>query len=186
MIDVREAKLPDDAQQIAALDRSFTTDSIYTVHCHGDQMALRLDTLSTPLTKRFPLDDLDMQDRPWEFAAVAIAGGHICGFIAAGYQGWNRRLTIWHLYVANSHRKRGIARLLLHRANDYGASRSALNMWVETSSLNVPGVKAYRRLGFELCGIDTTLYLGTSAATETALFFARPISPRCVPGDGHK
>jgi ribosomal protein S18 acetylase RimI-like enzyme len=82
----------------------------------------------------------------------------ICGFIAAGYHPWNRRLTIWHLYVDNAHRKKGIARLLVIRANDYGVSRGALNLWLETSSLNVPGVQAYRRLGFELCGLDTTLY----------------------------
>ena len=177
MIDLREAKLPEDADQISALDRSFTTDSIYTAHRDGDQMALRLVALSTPLTKRFPLDDLGKQDRPWEAAAVAIADQQLCGFVAAGYQGWNRRLTIWHLYVAGSHRRRGIARLLLHRAEAYGASRGALNMWVETSSLNVPGVMAYRRLGFELCGMDTTLYDGTPSANETALFFARRISP---------
>jgi ribosomal protein S18 acetylase RimI-like enzyme len=55
--------------------------------------------------------------------------------------------------------------------------RGAINLWLETSNLNVPGIRAYRRLGFELCGADATLYLGTPAASEQALFFARPLTP---------
>ena len=58
---------------------------------------------------------------------------------------------------------------------EYGLRRGALHLWVETSNLNVPGIRAYRRMRFELCGADTTLYLGTPAANEQALFFALPL-----------
>jgi ribosomal protein S18 acetylase RimI-like enzyme len=121
------------------------------------------------------LNDLDKQDRPWEFAVVAIANDRICGFLAASYQAWNRRLIIWHLYVDGSQRRRGIARLLVERTQIFAVAKSAVNMWLETSSVNTPAITVYRRLGFELCGLDTTFYQGTSAAGETALFFARPI-----------
>lgn len=176
MVVIREAKMPEDTEEIASLDTSFTTDKIYTAYCNPDEMGLRLVTLNAPITKRFPLNDLSRQDRPWEFAAVAVADDRICGFIAAGHQDWNRRLTIWHLYVDSRQRNQGIARRLVDRAEGYGIAKGCLSMWLETSSLNVPGVQAYRRLGFELCGMDTTLYQGTPAANETALFFARPIS----------
>ena len=176
MITLREAKLPDDAQQIIGIDTSFTTDAIYTACRDGDRMGLRLAALETPITKRFPLYDLDKRDRPWEFAAVALVDDRICGFVAAGYQAWNRRATIWHLYVDRSERRQGIARLLVDRAHRYGTARGALHLWLETSSLNLPGVRAYRRLGFELCGLDTPLYDGTPASGETALFFARPMT----------
>ncbi len=175
MVALREAKFPDDTESIANLDISFTTDKIYAVSCDGDRIDLGVVALSAPITKRFPLDDLAKEDRPWELALVAIDDGRICGFIAAGYQDWNRRLTILHLYVDAPQRKRGIARLLLNRAEKYGRGRGALNMWLETSKLNLPGVRAYRRLGFKLCGVDTTLYEGTPAAGEAALFFARRI-----------
>jgi len=175
VIALREAKLPEDAEQISRIDTSFTTDTIYTAYRDGDQMGLRLTKLRALITKRFPLDDADKPDRPWEFATVAIVDDRICGFLAAGYQVWNRRLTIRHLYVDAPQRRRGIARLLLDRAQIHGAAKGALHMWLETSNLNTPGVRAYRRLGFELCGFDTTLYDGTPASGETALFFARPI-----------
>lgn len=172
MITVREAKFPEDAEQIARIDTSFTTEAIYTAHGDGERIGLRLTPLETPVTKRFPLDDLNQQERPWEFAMVAFADDRICGFLAAGYRTWNRRLTIWHLYVDGPQRRRGIARRLLDQAQVYGSAKGALNLWLETSSLNAPGVRAYRRLGFELCGLDTTLYQGTPAEKETALFFS--------------
>jgi ribosomal protein S18 acetylase RimI-like enzyme len=174
MVAVREAKFPEDSEQIARIDSSFTTDTFYAAYHDGVNMNLRLTALQTPITKRFSLGDLD-KDRPWEFAIVAITDDQICGFLAAGYQAWNRRLTIWHLYVDGTQRRRGIARLLIDRAQVYGISKDALNMWLETSSLNVPGIQAYRRLGFELCGLDMTLYHGTPASGETAFFFARPL-----------
>lgn len=175
MITLRDAKFPEDAQPITCIDTSFTTDMVYTAYQDGDQVGLRVTPAHPPVTKRFPMSDLDNPDRPWEFATVASVDDRICGFLAAGYQEWNRRLTIWHLYVDVPQRRRGIARLLLEGAQCYGIAKGALNMWLETSSLNVCGVQAYRRLGFELCGLDTTLYHGTPASGETALFFARPI-----------
>ena len=175
MITLRWARLPEDAAAILRLDTGFTTDAIYTAYRDGDQMGVRMTTLETPITKRFPLDDLEGQDKPWEFAVVALEDERICGFVAAGYQAWNRRLTLWHLYIDGPQRGRGMARLLVDRAEEYGSTRGALSMWLEASSLNVPGVRVYRRLGFELCGMDRTLYQGTPAAGETALFFARAI-----------
>jgi ribosomal protein S18 acetylase RimI-like enzyme len=175
MISIREAKFPEDAEQIERIDTSFTTDTVYIAHHHGDEMVLRLSTLVAPVTKRFPLHDLNKLDTPWEFATVAIVEDRICGFLAAGYQVWNRRLTIWHLYVDCLHRRHGIARRLIDRAQVYGITKGALNMWLETGSLHTPGVQVYRRLGFELCGLDTTLYQGTPTSDETGLFLARPI-----------
>jgi ribosomal protein S18 acetylase RimI-like enzyme len=179
---IREARLPEDAWQIRQIDSSFTTDEIYAAYRDENELILRSTPLPTPLTKGFPMDALDQKDRPWDFALVAIADDRICGFLAAEFEAWRRRLTIWHLYVNILHRRRGIARLLVDRAQAHGATTGALNLWLETSSTNVPAVKAYRKLGFELCGMDTTFYNGTPASAETALFFTRPIG-MAPPGD---
>jgi ribosomal protein S18 acetylase RimI-like enzyme len=45
--------------------------------------------------------------------------------------------------------------------------------WLETSNVNLPAVRAYERLGFRLCGLDTSLYEGTPAEGEVALFLCR-------------
>lgn len=120
MIAVREARFPEDLEQIVRIDTSFTSKTIYAADCDDGQIALRLTTPEEPITKRFPLEGLAISDRLWEFAAVALVDDRICGFLGAGYQAWNRRLTIWHLYVDSPQRRRGIARLLLDRHALFG------------------------------------------------------------------
>src|SRR5271165_2503406 len=138
-MEIREARLPEDAGTILEIDRSFSTDSIYLVYCDDEQIGIRLTHLDSTTTKSFPLQDLNREDRPWELGLVALDGDRICGFVAAGYQAWNRRLTIWHLYVDLPYRRRGIARLLVDRAEAYGIEKGAVHLWLEASNLNVPG-----------------------------------------------
>ncbi|MGC8488463.1 MAG: hypothetical protein ACP5QO_09645 [Clostridia bacterium] len=49
-------------------------------------------------------------------------------------------------------------------------------MWLEVSNLNVPAINAYEALGFTVVGLDTSLYRGTRARGEVALFMARDLS----------
>jgi GNAT superfamily N-acetyltransferase len=130
MITIREATFPKDAEQIVCMDVSFTTDTIYTAYSDGEQMALRLTALQPSLTKRFPLNDL--HEGAWEFAMVATVEGRICGFVAACYQTWNRRVAISHLFVDRPERRRGIARQLLDEVQVFGVKKNALNIWAET------------------------------------------------------
>jgi len=48
-------------------------------------------------------------------------------------------------------------------------------VWLETSNVNVPGIAAYTRLGYALCGVDTTLYEATAAAAETAIYLSKSL-----------
>lgn len=174
MIAIREARLPDDAAAIEAIDTSFTTDVVYDVVATGAGFALRERRLATPLTKRFPLDDVRGDDRPWSHGFLA-EGGVCLGFAACAFEPWNRRLVLWHLYVQPAARGRGVARALVEAVDALGRELDARHLWLETSNLNVPGVAAYRALGFSLTGIDTTLYDGTPAEGEVALFFSKPL-----------
>lgn len=176
MIVVRPAVLPKDAAGVAAIDTSFTTRQVYDVDVAGNEIRLTLRDLESPLSKRFPLDDLESSTRPYDHAWVAVDGGRVVGFAASSFERWNRRLVLWHLYVHPPHRGRGIARRLLEEVDNHGATCGARHLWLETSSLNAPGFAAYRALGFSLTGVDLTLYDGTSAEGETAVFLSRRLS----------
>jgi ribosomal protein S18 acetylase RimI-like enzyme len=125
------------------------------------------------VTKSFPLD-LDSQ-REWESTWLALDRGRPVGVAATEYQNWNRRVVIWHLYVNPDQRRRGIGRRLLETALAAAHEAGARTAWLETSSLNLPGVRAYERLGFRLCGLDTSLYDATPAEGEVALFLCRKL-----------
>ena len=51
-------------------------------------------------------------------------------------------------------------------------------LWLEVTNHNLPAIRFYQRVGFELCGVDTSLYDPEGDASgECALFFFRPIDP---------
>jgi ribosomal protein S18 acetylase RimI-like enzyme len=174
VIDIRPVALEQDRDDIVSLDRSFRTDTIFEVRGEGRSFQLVERALESPIAKTFPLDEVG-QGPEWENAWLALDDGRAAGVVATQYETWNRRAVIWHLYVDAGLRRRGIGRRLLETALEAAVEAGMQVAWLETSSVNVPGVRAYERLGFEVSGLDTTLYTGTPAEGEVALFLARPL-----------
>ncbi len=171
---VRPVDLPGDRASLECLDASFETDAVYRVALCGETFRVNLEPVPT-MTKVFTIDDLA---RPgWQNGWVAIAGGRLVGFVASRYESWNRRVVIWHLYVDRSARRCGVGRALLEQALAEGRAQGARTAWLETQNVNAPAVAAYRAMGFELCGLDISLYRSTPAEGEIALFMARSLGP---------
>ncbi|NUT99056.1 MAG: GNAT family N-acetyltransferase [Saccharothrix sp.] len=152
------------------LDDSFTTATVFEVDRHPHGFALREVPVDPPVRKVFPPDDDDLPAEGY----VAEDGG-IKAFVALEVEDWNRRLVIRQITVAPTHRGKGIGSRLMDLALAHGRERNARTAWLETSSVNVPAVRAYQKMGFHLCGLDTTLYTGTPAEGETALYLAKPL-----------
>jgi len=175
---IRSARLPHDADAITALDISYDTDVIFGARFDDGLISLEEVRLDDPITKSFPLNDLSDPIMPWTIALVAVdEEDRVIGFVAAEFRAWNRRLVLWHLYVDRGFRGKGVARRLVDAIQTQAERSGALHIWLETSNLNVPGVKAYSQLGFHVSGLDATLYDGTSAQGEFALFLSRPVKP---------
>jgi ribosomal protein S18 acetylase RimI-like enzyme len=171
--DVRSIRIPADEPAVKALDTSFTTQSIFEVVQEADGIRFLVQEQPSLLTKSFPLEDLetDQWDRGW----VATVDARIVGFIATWQESWRSRLGIYHFYVESSARRKGIGRTLLDRALADGGERGAHMAWLETSNLNHPGIEAYRKMGFKICGADMTHYRGTPSEEEVAIFMARDL-----------
>ncbi|KUJ65121.1 streptothricin acetyltransferase [Streptomyces albus subsp. albus] len=162
---------PADQGQLAALDNSFTTDTRYAVTATPTGFTLRPTALEPPLTKHFP----DDEDDPVDHTVVALDGDRVCGAVAVDYEDWNQRLAIRDIAVAPTHRGRGVGSGLMAQALSYGRSRGARTAWLEVTDINAPAIRAYQRMGFTLCGLDTSLYIGTASEGETALFMSKPL-----------
>lgn len=175
MILIRPAVIPSDVAGIAALDTSFTTELVYAAEAGPEGVRLTIERAPAPILKRFPLDDLN-GERAWSEAWVADDGDRIVGFAAASYLAWNRRVLLWHFYVDPARRGQGLGRRLIDAVDAYGRMAGARRLWLETSNLNVAGVEIYRRLGFDLCGVDLSLYEGTAAEGEFALFLHKTLT----------
>src|SRR5215475_6515749 len=171
---IREMDRVADRPGVTALDTSFKTPSVFDVAVTSRQIELVERALAVPLVKHYPIEEVFAQWATWETGFVAD-DGTICGFAAVEYEFWHKRLVLWHFYVAPERRREGVGRALLARVEQHGRQLGARRVWLETSNVNVPGIAAYARLGYTLCGADTTYYEATPAAAETAIYLSKPL-----------
>lgn len=78
---------------------------------------------------------------------VAESDGRIVGTVIAGWDGW--RAHLYRLAVAPSHRGRGIARLLMERAEARLRALGALRFDAMVLTSNVTGAAAWEAMGYQ-------------------------------------
>jgi ribosomal protein S18 acetylase RimI-like enzyme len=178
MLIIRPARWPDDIALLDGLDTSFTTDRIYRVIRDELSFTLVEEAVEPPLQKGYGSITSQVEGiRVMEYAAVAEQDGEFAGFAAASYEPWNRRVAVWHLYVAAGRRRRGVGRALVDALDAFARSAGARCLWLETQNVNYPAIQFYRHLGFRLCGLDESLYDPEGPARgEIALFFVRDLA----------
>ena len=168
---VREFDAERDADAVSRLDTSYASDQVYAVHRSGDVVALAPLSTTVPHSARYPIG---LAAGAWTHALVAVLDDRVRGFLA-----WRcdpgRRMTIAHFHVDRPYRRRGGGRRLIDDALDRARRSGAVLAWLETSSANHPAITAAHRLGFEICGFDTTRHRGTPRQGEVAVYMARAI-----------
>lgn len=175
MITLRDYDATRDQAGVEAIDTAFETDRVYDVRVSPSRIELVERALEVPLTKRYPIADAFAFWASWDAAFVAEDGGRVVGFAAVEYAAWHRRLVLWHCYVTRERRGEGLGRALLARVEAHGRSLGARRVWLETSNVNVPGIAAYAKLGYTLCGADVTLYESTNTESESAIYLSKPL-----------
>ncbi|MBZ4318621.1 GNAT family N-acetyltransferase [Streptomyces huiliensis] len=166
---------PEDDAAVAALDGSFTTDTVYEVTASPDGFTLRPVRVDPPVRKVFPDDEPDGEEAGDDTRRyAAFDGGVLCGFVVTAYEPWNRRLSVEDIEVAPEYRGRGIGSRLMDQVFARARECGAGHVWLEVTNVNAPAIRSYLRMGFTFCGMDTTLYSGTESEGEIALFMSRP------------
>jgi ribosomal protein S18 acetylase RimI-like enzyme len=169
---IRELVRKTDRKGVESIDTSFETATVFDVVTSARSIELVERTLEQPMTKRYSIGEVFAPWVSWDTGWVAEDDGTICGFATVGYEAWHQRLQLWFLYIAPGYRRRGVGRALLDRVEAHGRGLGATHVWLETSNVNVPGVAAYTKLGYALCGADTQYY-GAYMPGETAIYLAK-------------
>jgi ribosomal protein S18 acetylase RimI-like enzyme len=165
-----------DRVAVSAIDTAFETKTILDVVVRARGIELVERALSAPRSKRYPMADAFAAWSTWNVGWVAEDGPAVCGFAAVEYEAWHGRLVLWHLYVTQTRRREGIASALLAHVEQHGRTVGAERVWLETTSINVPGIAAYDRLGYALCGVDVTVYDRLPYADEAAVYLAKRLT----------
>lgn len=174
-LNIRELNRRRDRAAVEAIDTGFETDVIFNVVTRERGITLEETRLPQAITKRYSIEEVFASWASWERGWVAEIDGVICGFAVVEYVPWQQRLVLWFLYIEPASRRRGVGRALLSAVEQHARSIGARQVWLETSNVNVPGVRAYERLGYALCGVDA-LYYGSYMPGESALYLAKPIA----------
>ena len=171
---IRPIHWPQEAEALRSLDTSFSTPSIFRVRCDGHAFTLGEEQVTPPIHKSFPLSVLSGALLPSDHTVLAENAGGVAGFASMRFETWNKRSILRHLDVAPEHRRKGVGRALVEAISSLSDSAGSRCLWVETQNINYPAIQFYLRLGFRLCGFDTSLYDLSSRPTQgIALFFAR-------------
>jgi ribosomal protein S18 acetylase RimI-like enzyme len=172
-IRIRELDRVHDRPAVEGIDTSFETDTVFELVTEARSIAFVERTLTAPLVKRYAIREVFAPWAGWQRGWVAD-DGEVRGFAAVEHEPWHQRLVLWFLYIAPTHRRQGVGRALLAQVEAYGEELGASHVWLETSNVNVPGVRAYERLGYALCGADARYY-GAYMPNETALYLAKAL-----------
>ncbi|HZS48976.1 MAG TPA: GNAT family N-acetyltransferase [Blastocatellia bacterium] len=176
LVEIRSLRWPEDREYLLRLDTSFSTDRIFRLN-HSDQsFSIEELQVSPRIRKTYSIKEAVDSLPLLGWTTVAVENNSIAGVIAVKLENWNRRAEIHHLYIAPQARRKGIGRMLIEAALQHARGCQMRSVLVETQTINYGAIKFYERLGFTLCGFDTSLYdPGDVLDGEIALFFERTI-----------
>lgn len=103
-----------------------------------------------------------------QFVALAIAEP----------QYWNNTLLIWHLQVHERHQRKGYGKILIDKMADMARDKGLRAVTVETQNTNVAAVQFYMQCGFQIEGIDLSLYSNNDTGNEEIALYMRMKIPQ--------
>jgi ribosomal protein S18 acetylase RimI-like enzyme len=131
----------------------------------GEHFLLTLDLvpLPRPFIKRYDHLDAETLERyqqviPLGFSFGAYEGDQCVGIALAEPRQWNKSLWVWELHVAETHRRRGVGRGFVDALAEKSRAAGLRTIVCETQNTNVPAIRFYRGVGFNIEGIDISYY----------------------------
>ena len=151
----------------------------------SDQQAiftLELQTLDQPYHKRWPMDQ-EMVDHYRSILDQGISVG-LChqnqwiGIAIAEKRAWNRSLWVWEFHIHPDYRREGLGRKMMNSLVDRARQSDCRVIVCETQNTNVPAIRFYRKVGFEIAGVDVSFYTNQDLTDfEVAIFMKRYVEP---------
>ena len=181
MIEIRPlAQL--DTSRFHELSAGYTSSSVYHVDKSESDaqttLSLHLQELESPYEKLWEPDThTDTRYRQVIQQGLSLGvydGDRLVGIAIAEKQAWNRTLWVWEFHIDSDHRGRGLGRELMEKLAAVGKKVGCRVMVCETQNTNVPAIRFYRKVGFEVGAIDLSYYTNKDMTDfEVAVFMKR-------------
>ena len=183
-----------DAPALHALDYSFESDRIYTLHVQSnveqangqaslaDQPAfafeLREMLVDLPLYKDLrayqrTLEAVEARLASAQGGYVALADGQVAGVVLLNIEEWRAVARIEDIIVGRLFRRYGIGTLLLNCAADWARNHGCRAILLETQNINYPAIRFYLRNGLQIWSISQHHYPPGPEEHEVAIFMGK-------------
>ncbi|WP_250255818.1 GNAT family N-acetyltransferase [Chryseobacterium sp. Marseille-Q3244] len=156
----------------------YSTDIIYSVSSiefSGTfELTLREKKLSYTKVWETNSDDIEELNTIIEKDSSfgAFADGELQGWIICEHRTWNNSFYIENILVNEKYRRQGLGILLIKSAIKEARNLNCRVIELETQNTNYPAIQFYRRMGFNITGVNTRLY---NNSEEIALFMTLDI-----------
>ena len=144
------------------------------------QITLTLQPLDPPYLKRFGRDD-NLEEQMEEVLKQGLSlgaydGSKLIGIAIAERREWNKSLWVWELHIDADYQGKGIGTKLMNALTRKATKAELRVMVCETQNTNVPAIQFYRKLGFEIDGIDLSYYTNNDVEEgEVAIFMKKKL-----------
>nr|WP_245365191.1 GNAT family N-acetyltransferase [Chryseobacterium jejuense] len=102
----------------------------------------------------------------------AFADGELQGWIICEHRIWNNSFYIENILVNEKYRRKGLGIMLIKNAIKEARKLNCRVIELETQNTNYPAIQFYRRMGFNITGVNMRLY---DQSEEIALFMTLDI-----------
>lgn len=171
-----------DSSRFHELSAGYISPAFYQVSKNeGDTqttISMCLQKLDTPYKKHWSPDgETDTRYRRIIDQGLSLGvydEDRLVGIAIAEKQAWNRTLWVWEFHIDHNYRGRGLGRQLMDSLAEVGKKAGCRVMVCETQNTNVPAIRFYRKVGFEIGAIDLSYYTNKDITDfEVAVFMKR-------------
>jgi len=173
-----------DSASLRELMAGYTSHAIYQIMKSEDEedtvISMKLKNLDTPYVKHWNYsdDELDHYRKLLKegLSISAYADSILVGMAIVEKKPWNRTLWVWEFHIHPDYHNKGIGRQMMERLVDIGQKADCRVIVCETQNTNVPAIRFYRKVGFEVGAIDLSYYTNSDMTNfEVAVFMKRYI-----------
>jgi len=171
-----------DSVRFRELGAGYTSTATYQVtkseNATRTTISLNLVELQTPYVKKWE----STKEQETTYSKIVEQGlslgvydkDRLVGIAIAEKQEWNRTLWVWEFHIDLNYRQRGLGRQLMDRLETVGKETGCRVMVCETQNTNVPAIRFYRSVGFEVGAVDLSYYTNNDINDfEVAVFMKR-------------
>ncbi|MBE0526684.1 GNAT family N-acetyltransferase [Candidatus Thorarchaeota archaeon] len=171
-----------DSVRFREFSAGYTSTTKYQVTKSENDMqttiSLNLVELQSPFVKKWE----STREQETNYSRVIEQGlslgvydeDRLVGIAIAEKQEWNRTLWVWEFHIDVEYRQRGLGRQLMDRLEKIGKENGCRVMVCETQNTNVPAIRFYRSVGFEVGAVDLSYYSNSDILDfEVAVFMKR-------------